>query len=217
MRGARREQYSTKYMPVTLATDGNAPLAGAVAWSESPDQHPCPPLQKARSCSGLHPADMERRGLAAWMPSARRPIAPPAQPEGRPIAASHDPGESPKSALELEMRQMLRSSEAVLEGGARAQTCMCMLHVCTACERRRGAACVHCVLHGLSMRVSYTLHCICTRRAHQDGPAQRAQEVQGPRGAALVHGGGACVYMCTRSCAHVSMLAHMHVHAHGHM
>ena len=124
----------TKYMPVSLATDGNAPLAGAAAWSESSDQHPCPPLQEAQllgaALSG-HGRERPRRLDAL----RRRLYCTACAKEGRPIAASHHPGESPKSALELEMRQILRSSEAVLEGGARAWTCtctctcMCMLHV----------------------------------------------------------------------------------------
>ena len=77
--------------------------------------------------------------------------------EGRPIAASHHPGACAtqksalmhqKSALELEMHQMLISSEAVLEGGARPRTCMCMT-----CTRH---------VHGMRTACARHAHGMCT-------------------------------------------------------
>ena len=147
-----REQYSTKYMPVTLATDGNVPLAGAAAWSESSDQHPCPPLQEAQLLGAApsgHGRERPRR-LDALRP--------------RPLLHRLRKGGSPKRRLspprrvsEVCARARDATDTALERGGARgrrAGTDMHVhVHVCTACERRRGAACVLCVLHGLSMRV----------------------------------------------------------------
>ena len=159
---AHREQYSTKHMPVTLATDGDAPLAGAAAWPKSPDQHlarssQCghPPLQKPQLLRAS-PLGLQGEAASPLGCSTAAPHCLACAKEGRLIAASHHLGAGEtqksalvhqKSALELEMHQMLMSSEAVLEGGARPRTSMytaCTRHVhgmCTACTRHVHGMC----------------------------------------------------------------------------
>ena len=207
-------------MPVSLATDGNAPLAGAAAWSESSDQHPCPPLQEAQLLGAApsghgreRPRRLDAPGGALYCTACAK--------EGRPIAASHHPGESPKSALELEMRQILRSSEAVLEGGARARTCMCMCarHVngdvapraCTACCTAYRCAYVHVALH---IHQASAPRRACATRA---GSPRTSRSSSRPWRRRMRLCATCNMCMCMFSCARVAMLAHMHVHVHVHV
>ena len=179
---------------------------------------------RKRSCSGLHPPDMEGRGLAAWMPSGGALYCTACAKEGRPIAASHHPGESPKSALELEMRQILRSSEAVLEGGARARTCMCMCmcarHVngdvapraCSACCTAYRCAYVHVALH---IHQASAPRRACATRAGSPRTSRSSSRPWRRRMRLCAHicmhmfmrtRGHACAHACACACAcHVSM------------
>ena len=191
-------------MPVTLATDGNAPLAGAAAWSESSDQHPCPPLQEAQLL-GAAPSGHGRERPRRLDALRRRPLLHRLRKGGSPNRRL-----SPSRRVSEVCARARDATDTALErGGARgrrAGTDMHVhVHVCTACERRRGAACVLCVLHGLSMRV-------CARcTAYPPGERTKTGLRNARRKSKDLE-----EQLSSMAEAHASMCTHMHAHVHAH-
>ena len=158
-------------MPVSLATDGNAPLAGAAAWSESSDQHPCPPLQEAQLL-GAAPSGHGRERPRRLDALRRRPLLHRLRKGGSPNRRL-----SPSRRVSEVCARARDATDTALErGGARGRRagtdmhmhmhmhmhmqhahamCMCARHVngdvapraCSACCTAYRCAYVHVALH----------------------------------------------------------------------